>query len=83
MCPMQKFNLYLQAEQLRKLRIIGDVSLGNPDVSSLIRQAIDTFIDEQVQANPVIKRALNREPAPRLIRSTASGQNRAADDRRD
>jgi hypothetical protein len=79
---MKKFNLYLQPEQLRKLRIIGDVSLGKPDVSSLIRQAIDTFIDQQVQANPVIKRALNRDPAPRLVRSSA-GQDRMADNPQD
>ena len=82
MSLMQKFSLYLQPEQLRKLRVIGDVSLGKPDVSSLIRQAIDTFIDQQVQASPVIKRALSREPAPRLVRSSA-GQDRAAGEPKD
>ena len=79
---MKKFNLYLEPEQLRKLRVIRDVSLGKPDVSSLIREAIDTFIERQVQANPVIGRALDREPAPRLVRSSAS-QNRKADDSQD
>jgi hypothetical protein len=80
---MKKFNLYLQPEQLRKLRVIGDVSLGKPDVSSLIRQAIDTFIEQQVQANPAIKRALDREPVPRLVRSSAGHQPRTPGDPQD
>jgi hypothetical protein len=74
---MQKFNLYLHSEQLRKLRVIGDVSLGKPDVASLIRQAVDTFIEQQVKVNPVIKRALDREPVPRLVRSSARQHTRA------
>lgn len=68
---MQKFNLYLVSEQLRKLRVIRDVSLGKPDVSSLIRHAIDTFVEEQTRSNPVLKRALDREPVPRLVRTAA------------
>ena len=83
MSLMKKFNLYLQPEQLRKLRVIGDVSLGKPDVSSLIRQAIDTFIEQQVQANPAIKRALDREPVPRLVRSAAGHPTRTPDDPQD
>ena len=66
---MKKFNLYLELESLRKLRVISDVSLGKPDVSSLIRQAIDTFIHEQGRMNPTIQRALERDTAPRLIRT--------------
>jgi hypothetical protein len=80
---MKKFNLYLQPEQLRKLRVIGDVSLGKPDVSSLIRQAIDTFIEQQVQANPAIKRALDRDPVPRLVRSATGHPNRSPGDQQD
>lgn len=83
MSLMKKFNLYLQPEQLRKLRVIGDVSLGKPDVASLIRQAIDTLIEQQVQANPAIKRALDREPVPRLVRSAAGHQARTPGDSQD
>ena len=82
MSLMKKFNLYLQPEQLRKLRVISDVSLGKPDVASLIRQAIDTLIEQQVQANPAIKRALDREPVPRLVRS-AGHQARTPGDSQD
>lgn len=76
---MKKFNLYLDPESLRKLRLIRDVSLGKPDVSSLIRQAIDTFIREQGRANPTIQRALDRDTAPRLIRTGTEQQHISAD----
>jgi hypothetical protein len=75
---MKKFNLYLEVESLRRLRVISDVSLGKPDVSSLIRQAIDTFIHEQGRVNPTIQRALDRDTAPRLIRS-GTRQQRTTD----
>jgi hypothetical protein len=66
---MKKFNVYLEAETLRKLRAVSDVSLGKPDVSSLIRQAIDSFLLEQRRANPAIQRALDRDTAPRLVKT--------------
>ncbi len=72
-----KFNVYLTAEQLRKLRVIGGVSLGKPDVSSLIRDAIDGFLAGQSEANPVIKRALNVESTPRLIRRVVPAASKA------
>jgi len=71
---MKKFNVYLEVEALRKLRVISDVSLGKPDVSSLIRQAIESFILEQRRANPAIQRALDRDTAPRLVK-TGTGQH--------
>ncbi len=70
---MKKFNVYLEEETLRKLRVIREVSLGKPDVSSLIRQAVDVFIHEQRRANPTIQRALDRDTAPRLVK-TGTGQ---------
>jgi hypothetical protein len=66
---MKKFNVYLEDETLRKLRVIREVSLGKPDVSSLIRQAIDDFIHEQRRANPKIQRALDHDTAPRLVKT--------------
>ena len=71
---MKKFNIYLEEETLRQLRVIREVSLGKPDVSSLIRQAIDAFIHEQRRANPTIQRALDRDTAPRLVK-TGTGQH--------
>ena len=71
---MKKFNVYLEDETLRKLRVIREVSLGKPDISSLIRQAIEAFIHEQRRANPTIQRALDREAAPRLVK-TGTGQH--------
>ena len=71
---MKKFNVYLEDETLRKLRVISDVSLGKPDVSSLIRHAIDSFVLEQRRANPAIQRALNRDTTPRLVK-TGTGQH--------
>lgn len=68
---MEKTSHYLEIEQLRRLKIISDLSLGKPDVSALIREAIDLFVEAQAASNPRLRQALTSGARPRLISAAA------------
>ncbi len=57
---MLKKSFYIEAEQFRKLELLGSVCPGHPQVSSLVREGIDLVLDKYMQLD-FVKQGLGKK----------------------
>jgi len=58
--PKRSRHVVVSDDQYQALEFISARSLGGPSVSSLIREAIDEFVQRQLEKNPTIAEDLER-----------------------